>query len=141
MRFPRINIMPWWAKIGLIVAIVWLGIALVNKTIRNIKTRITHAHEDYKSIQASDSLKTYLLGNCVNLSDSLQMQNANLDEKIKSDSLMFRSITQANQKTMLTLSRQNAEYKKNGACFVYEKEWFLGKRKLVEISCDSLIRK
>jgi hypothetical protein len=132
--------MPWWAKIGLMVAVAWLGIALVNKTIRNIKTRITHAHEDYKSIQASDSLKTLLLGKCVNLSDSLQIKTSNLNEKLKSDSLMFRDINQANQKTMLKLSKQNAEYKKNGACFVWEKEWFLGKRKIVEISCDSLRR-
>jgi hypothetical protein len=140
MRLLSIKIMPWWAKIGLMVAVAWLGIALVNKTIRNIKTRITHAHEDYKSIQASDSLKTLLLGKCVNLSDSLQIKTSNLNEKLKSDSLMFRDINQANQKTMLKLSKQNAEYKKNGACFVWEKEWFLGKRKIVEISCDSLRR-
>jgi hypothetical protein len=141
MKLFRINIMPWWVKVLLIIAIFWLGIALVNKTISNVKTRITHAHEDYKAIQASDSLKTLLLGKCVNLSDSLLQKTANLDEKIKSDSLMFRDINQANQKTMLKLSKQNAEYKKNGACFVWERERFLGKRKLVEISCDSLIRK
>jgi hypothetical protein len=76
----------------------------------------------------------------VNLSDSLQIKTSNLNEKLKSDSLMFRDINQANQKTMLKLSKQNAEYKKNGACFVWEKEWFLGKRKIVEISCDSLRR-
>jgi hypothetical protein len=138
MKLFKINIMPWWAKVLLILAIVWLGVALVNKTIRSIKTRITHAHEDYKSIQASDSLKTLLLSKCVNLSDSLQVKNANRDEKIKSDSLMFRDIHQANQKTMLKLSKQNAEYKKNGACFVWERGRFLGKRKLVQISCDSL---
>jgi hypothetical protein len=133
--------MPWWAKIGLIVAIIAVGIALVDKAIGNIKTKITHAHDDYKAIQKSDSLKTFLLGKCVNLSDSLQMKNANLDEKIKSDSLMFKTINQTNQKTILVLTKQNAEYKKNGACFVYEKEWFLGKRKIVEVNCDSLRRK
>jgi hypothetical protein len=140
MKLFKINIMPWWAKIGLVVAIIWLVIALVNKTISNIKTRITHNHKDYIRIQKSDSLKTFLLGKCVNLSDSLILETSNLEEKLKSDSLMFKTINQSNQKTILVLSKQNAEYKKNGACFVYEKEWFLGKRKIVEVNCDSLRR-
>lgn len=130
--------MPWYVKIGVVVAIIGVGIAFIDRKVDNLKTNITHAHKDYKAIQKSDSLKTFLLGKCVNLSDSLLMKTSELDEKVKSDSLMFRHINQTNQKTILVLTKQNAEYKKNGACFIYEKEWIFGKRKIVEINCDSL---
>ena len=138
MRLPKINIIPWYIKVGVVVAVIAAGIYFIDRTIDNIKTKITHNHEDFKAVQKSDSLKTFLLAKCVNLSDSLQMKNSDLDEKAKSDSVMFRSINQANQKTILILPKQNAEYKKNGACFVYEKEWIFGKLKEREVNCDSL---
>jgi len=137
MRIPKLNIIPWWLKLAVPVGGVILLIVIALNWWDNVKTNITHEHEDYQSavwsLSLCDSLHTVS-------EQSLMSAQREISQK---DSLIvaYKDREAQHQANNYELKKQLGIYRRdNRVCYKYTKVGpFLNKEwQWIEVPCSDV---
>jgi hypothetical protein len=134
MRLPKLNIMPWWLKLAVPVGGVILLVVILMNWWGDVKTKITHEHEDYVAA-------VWELNLCDSLHNVSEQNLISAQRKVlQKDSLIeaFKFREAQHQANNYELKKQLGVYRRdNRVCYKYTKVGtFLNKEwQWIEVPC------